>query len=203
MRTVVPLSVVALVGFYSVALADTRSDVLERLARCNVLSDGRSWLDCYYAAAQPERSELGLPPAPQEPAFKSLFDHPLPAGSAGLTTPEGAGTESESTGFFGMFGADKVPPEQFGLTNAKPGHGVNVDRIVEKLSSYTFANGKFTVTLANGQVWQQTGGPRANWRSTPGNYTATVTFGSLRTFNLRVQDGPNLDDTIYKVERIH
>jgi hypothetical protein len=100
-------------------------------------------------------------------------------------------------------GAGRVPAEQFGLINARPGPGPNVDRIVEKVSSYTFAGGRFTVTLANGQVWRQTGGPAAVWRSTPANYTATVTYGALRTFNLRVQNGPNADDTVYKVERIH
>jgi hypothetical protein len=89
------------------------------------------------------------------------------------------------------------------MVNARPGPGVNVDRIVEKLSSYAVKGGKFTVALANGQVWRQTGGPPVNWRSTPANYTVTVTYGALRTFNLRVQDGPNVDDTIYKVERVH
>jgi hypothetical protein len=39
----------------------TTSEVL----RCNSLSEDRQWLDCYYAAAQPVRTQLGLLPAPQ------------------------------------------------------------------------------------------------------------------------------------------
>jgi hypothetical protein len=203
LKAVIPLAIFAFGGLCGAALADTRSDVLERLAHCSTLPDGRMWLDCYYAAAQPERSILGLPPAPQERAFESLFARPAPSAAAAPATPVVAAPSSGGGGFFSFFGADMVPPEQFGLTNAKPGPGRNVDRIVERLSSYTFANGKFTVTLANGQVWRQTGGPPATWRSTPGNYTATITNGALRTFNLRVQNGAIADDTMYKVERIH
>jgi hypothetical protein len=33
--------------------------------RCNNLGQDRQWLDCYYAAAQPVRAQLGLSPAPQ------------------------------------------------------------------------------------------------------------------------------------------
>jgi len=31
--------------------------------RCNSVADERQWLNCYYAAAAPVRSQLGLPPA--------------------------------------------------------------------------------------------------------------------------------------------
>ena len=54
--------------------------------RCNNLGQDRQWLDCYYAAAQPVRAQLGLSTAPQiRPA--------LPAREAGIaerqTTPTG------------------------------------------------------------------------------------------------------------------
>ena len=210
MRIAVPLCAVIFAGLSTAAFADSRGDVLARLSHCDAVADGRAWLDCYYAAAQPQRSELGLPPAPQAPAFESLFVRPISPGQVALAPrapaapPARSENDDDSPSFFSVFGAPyKVPPDQFGLVNAKAGPGLNVDRIVEKLSSYTFAAGNFTVTLANGQVWRQTGGPRANWRSTPANYTATVTHGALRTFNLRVQDGRNADDTVYKVERVH
>lgn len=32
--------------------------------RCDSITDERTWLDCYYGAAQPVRTDLGLPPAP-------------------------------------------------------------------------------------------------------------------------------------------
>ncbi|HWY60793.1 MAG TPA: hypothetical protein VNW15_02720 [Rhizomicrobium sp.] len=202
MRAVIPLTIVAFAGFGSAAIADTRNDVLERLTYCNTYSDGRTWLDCYYAAAQPERAELGLPAAPQAQTFEPLFHRPAPSGATSLARPAEAGADGGG-GFLGLLSADRVPPEQFGLINARPGPGPNVDRIVDRLASYSFTNGKFTVTLANGQIWRQTNGPAANWRSTPASYTATITHGALRTFNLRVQDGARADDTIYKVERIH
>jgi hypothetical protein len=147
--------------------------------------------------------ELGLAPAPQAPVFEQLFGRPALPGAAPTTAS--APSSDEGGGLLSVFNlnSQKVPPEQFGLTNARPGQGLNVDRIVEKVSSYSFAGGRFTVTLANGQVWRQTGGPAANWRSTPANYTATVTYGALHTFNLRVQDARFADDTLYKVERIH
>jgi hypothetical protein len=194
-----------LAGFCGAALADSRGVVLGRLGHCNEIQDSRTWLDCYYAAAQPERAELGLAPAPQAPVFEPIFGRPAPPGAAVGTAPMAVNPPGNEGGLFSMFNLNvaKVPPEQFGLTNARPGPGLNVDRIVEKVSSYTFAGGKFTVTLANGQVWRQTGGPAANWRSTPANYTATVTYGALHTFNLRVQDSRYADDTVYKVERIH
>ena len=45
-------------------LAGPREDVISGSQRCAVNADGRSWLDCYYGAAQPMRTQLGLPPAP-------------------------------------------------------------------------------------------------------------------------------------------
>lgn len=44
--------------------ASPRSEVRARSLRCDGISDERSWLNCYYGAAQPVRGELGLPPAP-------------------------------------------------------------------------------------------------------------------------------------------
>ena len=202
MRIGIPLCAIILSGLSSAAFADARDDVLARLAHCYAVQDSRAWLDCYYAAAQPQRSALGLQPAPQASTFESLFRGPAGPGPVVPAAPAPPASNDDG-GLFGMFGTYKVPPEQFGLTNARPGPGLNVDRIVDKLSSYAFVAGKFTVTLANGQVWRQTGGPSANWRSTPANYTATITRGALRTFNFRVQNGPNIDDTVYKVERIH
>jgi len=52
------------------------SDVL----RCNDFGQDRQWLDCYYAAAQPVRAQLGLSPAPQQV-------RPLPATDAPARLP--------------------------------------------------------------------------------------------------------------------
>jgi hypothetical protein len=45
------------------ALASARDDVMSGSARCMAIQANRDWLNCYYGAAQPMRTELGLPPA--------------------------------------------------------------------------------------------------------------------------------------------
>ena len=42
-----------------------RDAVMAGAYRCSAIGAGRQWLDCYYGAAQPVRSQLGLPSAPQ------------------------------------------------------------------------------------------------------------------------------------------
>jgi len=46
------------------AAARPRDEVMSGAFRCGVIGDERTWLDCYYGAAQPVRAPLGLPPAP-------------------------------------------------------------------------------------------------------------------------------------------
>ncbi len=53
--------------------AATREDVLLRLTRCSAIGDTRQYMDCYYAAAQPLRAELGLAAAPQAATYAPLF----------------------------------------------------------------------------------------------------------------------------------
>jgi hypothetical protein len=63
------VSVVVLLGL--VALAQTpaqarpRDEVLSGAFRCAAIGGNRTWLDCYYGAAQPERAMLGLQSAPE------------------------------------------------------------------------------------------------------------------------------------------
>jgi len=52
---------------------NVRSEVLSGAYRCNGHVDDRDWLNCYYAAAQPMRAILRLPPAPQT-GIKSSTD---------------------------------------------------------------------------------------------------------------------------------
>lgn len=46
------------------AHAAPRDDVRAASLRCDGIAEERTWLNCYYGAAQPVRAELGLPPAP-------------------------------------------------------------------------------------------------------------------------------------------
>src|ERR1700744_5629704 len=55
----------SLVALAMPAMADpTRDDVMTNLQRCAGFTDNRTWLNCYYGAAQPMRAQLGLSPAP-------------------------------------------------------------------------------------------------------------------------------------------
>jgi hypothetical protein len=70
--------------------AATREDVMLRLTRCSSIGDTRQYLDCYYAAAQPMRAELGLAPAPQAATYAPLFSLTQslpPAQRFGAVTP--------------------------------------------------------------------------------------------------------------------
>ena len=69
------------------------------------------------------------------------------------------------------------------------------------MASYRFdRNGIFTVTLENGQVWQQLDGDShvAHWSKEARDYAVNITTGAFKSFNLTVAGNP----TTYKVRRI-
>src|SRR5258707_126800 len=63
MRHIWWLLVPAFLGLTAPAQARPRDDALSGAFRCAAISDSRQWLDCYYGAAQPVRTALGLSPA--------------------------------------------------------------------------------------------------------------------------------------------
>jgi hypothetical protein len=201
-----------------------REDVLLRLTRCAPIGDTRQYLDCYYAAAQPLRAELGLQPAPQAASYEPLFSLAQVAartvpdnrpnlvpqsayagGSGQAAPPRLAGDEGATDLPFlgGLLGirSTRVPPDQFGLRDAKPGPGVNVDHIAARITKVdtTGYNGRFTVTLDNGQVWRQVANDdaRQHWRKDMKGTVATIAYGAGQTFNFSVGE-----NTLYKVERV-
>jgi hypothetical protein len=204
------------------AAADSRDLVMERLSRCYGIGDTRQYLDCFYAAAQPLRSELGLAPAPQAQNYVPLFARPaapgayIPQAAPGAYVPQAAAAapphdevaSASSGGTFDFMASlmgistKKVAPEQFGFKNARPGVGTNVDHIVSRMTSYKIdrRTGWFTVVLENGQVWEQVVGDEksADWTDPASTYTATVEYGALGSFNMIVSDGTR---RAYKVKR--
>ena len=77
------LGLAALPLLAGAALADNREQVLLRLPSCSSAAEQRQYLDCYYAAVQPLRAELGLAPAPQAASLAAYFapgGMPAPAG---------------------------------------------------------------------------------------------------------------------------
>jgi hypothetical protein len=149
-----------------------RDQVLTGAFRCNPVSNDRQWLDCYYAAAQPMRAILGLPAAPQT--------RPLPGQPVSAV-------------------AAPHPDRSFGLS--APPKFSDVGHVVSHMTDYKFdAHGIFTVTLANGQVWQQVAGDTtvARWKNAPDSYVVQISHGFLGSYNLQVKNQPGL----FKVLRL-
>ncbi len=153
----------------------TRDEVMGGAGRCAAVAADRAWLDCYYAAANPVRSVLGLaltagPPPPPE-------GRPMPVSAR----PIAPGVTRNDPGFVSrILGAPEI-------------------KVVSRMESYSHHGNNFIVTLANGQVWQQTDGDTAgaHWHKEPTAYVVTITGGAFGTYNLSVKGDPGR----YKVRR--
>jgi hypothetical protein len=146
------------------ALAGARDDVMSGASRCAGINDDRSWLDCYYGAAQPMRAQLGLVPAPAAQLAKVPF-----ASAAARVAPPAHTAASSSAPRNGGF--------MDSLFGASPG--------LTTITSYRFdRRGFFTVTLGNGQTWQQVNDDTnfAHWREVGSKYRVSVEerFGQPR-----------------------
>jgi hypothetical protein len=153
------------------ALAGPRDDVLFGISRCGGIADDRTWLDCVYGAAQPMRAQLGLAPAPLS--------------QQKLVPPAGPGTPTPSAQAFGA-----PPPAErpgFLMRMLTPKH--DSAEQPTKLASYKFdASGHFTVTLANGETWEQDIGDsaRALWTRPAATYTAQIVPSAFSYHYLKV-----------------
>jgi hypothetical protein len=151
-----------------------REEVMSTVLRCYAKPEDRAWLDCYYGAAEPVRTRLGLPagPKPAPGAPQSSPAMPVPARSG---------------------------EDQFGLSDGAGGR--RAEQITSRMTAYEFTRFRiFTVVLANGQVWRQLSGDisYAHWNKPPGSYLVTIRHGAFRSFNLQVKDIP----TVFKVEHV-
>src|ERR1700720_3580523 len=100
------------------ALARVRDDVMAGVFRCAAIGDTRLWLDCYYGAAQPMRSQLGLPPAPASqlrllqipstPAAAPAAPVALPATVTRAAARTGPPPMPKRSGIFDVFGGSDV-----------------------------------------------------------------------------------------------
>ena len=158
--------------------ADIRGSVLSGAARCGEQDDDRKWLDCYYAAAQPMRARLNLPPAPQLPQS--------PQKSGGNAGPQTVSALNQAPA-----------GDTFGLGDgpARPAS------VTARMTSFEFnRKGIFTVALSNGEVWRQLSGDTsfAQWKGEPGKYVVHISHGLLGSYNLEVLHNPGL----FKVRRV-
>lgn len=161
-------------------LADPREDVVNGMTRCASLADDRQWLDCYYGAAQPMRSQLGLPPAPAAqlrllqmqttaPAAAPAPPVALPATVTRAAVRSGPPPMPKRSGIFDVFGGSDV------VNNAP-------------IQSYEVTAKGFTVTLPDGQIWKQTEEDASqfpvDWRDPASSMRVTISQGALHSFNL-------------------
>jgi len=172
-------------------LADAREDVVNGMTRCAALADDRQWLDCYYGAAQPMRSQLGLPPAPAS-QLKLLQMPSAPASAPAAALPATVSHAAVRTGPPPM-------PKRSGLLDLFGGSDVVNNSPIQ---SYQVTAKGFTVTLPDGQVWKQTEEDASkfpvNWRDPASSMRVTITQGALHSFNLVMGD----DTQHHKVIRI-
>jgi hypothetical protein len=166
-----------------------RNQVVTGATGCMREPADRQWLDCYYAAAMPMRVQLGLS-APQgatrpvpvpAPQFASL-PPPPPA----LIKPAGPPPMPRPVGILGGLFSDPKP----------------VVRNVP-MESYVFdKNGAFTITLPDGQVWEQIAEDqiyhRAHWHRPASQMLVTIKPDAMHTFVLTLHD----ENYMYKVHRI-
>ncbi len=161
------LGALGLVALTAPAMAGPREDVLYGISRCGGIAEDRSWLDCVYGAAQPMRAHLGLPPAPA--AQQRL----VPVGIPGMAAPAGPIFQSPQPQQQQTYISPNAGwlERNFAPTPApKPGP-------VMALKSYEFDGaGYATITLANGEVWEQDNGDNTKLRlkNPPASYKGQI-----------------------------
>jgi hypothetical protein len=168
-----------------------RTEVVSAAAACMRVAEDRPWLDCYYNAATPMRAQLGLStptarPAPQQfataPAPQPLAIAPAPAPGMPPTPPP----MPKRVGIFGGVFTDLKP-----IVRDMPMQSFVMDK-----------NGSFTVTLIDGQVWEQALEDQvyhpARWRRDASEMRVTIRPDAMHTYVLMVAG----EDYYYKVHRI-
>ena len=177
-------------------LVAVRDEVMARAAGCMRVAAERAWLDCYYDSATPMRVRLGLGvppqatrPVPPPPAMPAPVPPAPQIVSVAPPPPRPAGPPPmpRSTGLFnGMFNETRP------IVRNAP------------VASYSIAkNGSFTITLADGQVWEQIDEDQiyhpARWRQPAEAMRVTISPNAMHTFKLEVAG----ESKFYKVHRTH
>ncbi len=207
------------------AQARPRDDVMAGAYRCGAIGPSRQWLDCYYGAAQPIRAALGLTPVT---GVQSRLAGNPPAGTPqdqavrDAVIREAGRCDGDGHGWLDCYyGAAQPMRLLLGLAPA-PQHAQQAaaaaspagaaaelpsgswflgarEGLKARLRSYSQdASGRFTVTLADGQVWRQMPGDvrYPHWNKPAESYVVIISRGILGTINLVVQGETGL----YKVQ---
>lgn len=165
-----------------------RDAVMAGAYRCSAIGAPRQWLDCYYGAAQPARSSLGLPPASPGQVQLSLSP-PASEASARIAQVREMvmaaalrcyASENDRAWLDCYYGAAAPMRSELGLVPApqvasvpaplpmppppdrfglKALPATHGDHVATHMASYSFdRNHIFTVKLSNGQTWRQVSG---------------------------------------------
>jgi len=168
-----------LAGLSAPASAEpTRDDVLANLQRCAGFTDNRTWLNCYYGAAQPMRAELGLSPAPDS-QVNLIASAPVPQ----APPMQGASASKSGGGWFSGI-TDIFDLKTNSSSDSDFGSGAT------KLASYSYGkDGLFTATLADGEVWTQSpyDDIRAHWSGPATGYTVMVSADMFGSHTMKVK----------------
>jgi hypothetical protein len=182
MKRNVPILAVTMFGLaasFPAWAEPTRDAVLDAAQRCEGIPDNRVWLDCFYGSAQPMRAVLGLAPAPESQTRLV----PGRGAAYGAASQRRAPVQEKSQTFLGAM-----------LGNTKP----LADNM--PMTAYGFGrDGKFTVTMADGHVWQQAESDIkiAKWNKPAASYKVDISNGlSTDVFNMRVKG------ELFKVTRV-
>ncbi len=209
--------------------ARPRDEVMAGVFHCNGLGDDRQWLDCYYGAAQPARTSLGLKPAPanqmqlvQSPPANSQAQ-PSALRNRVIADAGRCYDQENDRGWLDCYYRAALPMrEKLGLSisagqsaarPASDNFGLrrqvevastqNVpDNITSRMASYSFdAQNVFTVKLENGESWRQLDGDgiAVRWTKPPGTYVLTIRSGMSHSFIMTVRDEPQ----VFRVHRIN
>ena len=160
------------------AQAGPRDELIGTLAKCTDVTDEKARLACYDQEAPALRAaaQTPPPPAPEQPPTS-----PPPQAYA-APPPQQDGSILSSLNPFS--GGDTPPPNAMQMQYQPIGQ--EILPITIKITDYSVApNGNFTVTLANGQVWQE----RVGHTETPHFHTdsdnvVTIERGMLGGYNL-------------------
>ena len=165
-----------------------RSEVVAAAAACMREAADRPWLDCYYAAAMPMRTQLGL-------STSQAVARPVPAPAQQLTSVAPAQPAAPP--------ALPPMPRRVGILGGLFSDPKPVVRDMPMQSFVMDKKGAFTLTLIDGEIWEQLPEDeiyhRARWRRQPSEMLVTIKPDAMHTFIMTLSG----EDYMYKVRRIH
>ncbi|MBV9330209.1 MAG: hypothetical protein JOZ55_01515 [Alphaproteobacteria bacterium] len=175
----------------SSAFADPGEDALKAIANCTNLRDDHARLACYDAAAQGAKAALAATPAVAESPRQKESWFGLPDifggnGSAPQTTPE-------------RFGGENLPAAPAKPGEAPPPAPEVLDSISAGVADFAIhLDGRFTLFLDNGQIWQQLPGDVDKAIFLRSGNKVVISRGFLGSYNLTL----NGSGKLFKVRRV-